>query len=347
MATIEIIGSQPGDHYSTPQAWYDDHKGNIVADPAAPYIGQLRAGSYGPLVMSGSATDAGHYFHLQAYPGDEFRGDFDASYPVVTASDGSGAACEVTDQHVRIEHIVVRDARTLPGPMSGFRLNGADDYLLDGCGVHQMNGRSSAWGIEVLGCGGTIRNCAIGNLYCFGDKGASAGGIYINAASFAHRIYHCSFHEINAEGSGSYSAAAYGLFAGGSANLVVRNCAFGTLRAWGDSTGSYHAVWTISGYVPIADIDCNALSVSQSVYGTHNQWITPGNEFVDAAASTMDLHLRPTSVGCRGHAGSLAGYAGAPSVDIDSQTLGADIGCDTCVVADHSLLWHLLSGRTA
>jgi hypothetical protein len=45
MATIETIGPS-GCDYTTPQAWYDSHAGDITADLFAPYIGEIEAGTY-------------------------------------------------------------------------------------------------------------------------------------------------------------------------------------------------------------------------------------------------------------------------------------------------------------
>jgi hypothetical protein len=80
--TIEKIQAVGGD-YTTPQAWYDAHKGNLTSDPNAPYIGEMAAEEFPGVDMSGSTTDADHYFHLRAQSGAEFNGDFGGSYPLI------------------------------------------------------------------------------------------------------------------------------------------------------------------------------------------------------------------------------------------------------------------------
>jgi hypothetical protein len=87
MATVQSIKASGGD-YTTIQAWYNAHDGNITGDANAPYIGELYAEEYSAgATFATSTTDATHYFHLRAAEGYEFDGDLENknNYPVVKA----------------------------------------------------------------------------------------------------------------------------------------------------------------------------------------------------------------------------------------------------------------------
>jgi hypothetical protein len=66
-----------------------------------------------------------------------------------------------------------------------------------------------------------------------------------------------------------------------------------------------------------------------TIGGSNNQTsITPADEFTDLNLATFDAHLK-SGGDCEGNAGTLSGFSYTPSEDIDDESIGDDIGCDT------------------
>ena len=319
MPTVESIQASGGD-YTTPQAWYDDHSGDITADANAPYIGEMKAEQFtGNLLANGSTTSATKYFHLRAQSGDEFDGDFDGSYPYF---DGSIAVVQSNDDYFRCEHIVVKDRTSSGDTCYGF--NPAGDYhLYDGCGVLNLetggsgNVECAGFFLSTLADFCTIRNCAIGDIHAKttgSGKTADADGIRISSSAPTKTIYiyNNSIHGIRATDVDS-TTTTRGIYIQNHDTAFVQNNAVSVESA---DSSTCISVTTDN----VNDTDYNA--TTDATAGTNGQDnITASSEFVDTTLATLDLHCK-TGGDCEDNARNLIddSYTNAPTEDCDDDT---------------------------
>jgi len=322
MATVETIQASGGD-YTTPQAWYNDHAGDITSDANAPYIGEMAAETFASssdLDMQTSTTDATHYFHLRAQSGYEFDGDFDGSHPVIASA--VSPRIYAGDDYFRCEHIVVDGTGTASANTTGIEVRG-DNCLLDGVGVRDIVGNSSSgsmnvYGIYSYGENNTIRNCAVGNTwaqttkssgnayaYAIYARNVSSGNVYLynNAVEYV-------YSRNTASSARSYSHGIVGaIYTAGTAYCI--NNVVGTQNANG---GTALAISTTSGK---DDRKYNATTDTSG--GTNSQdSITPADDFEDTTLATLDLHMK-TGGDCEDNGYDLLdnGYTNAPEYDCD------------------------------
>ncbi len=328
MATIESIQAAGGD-YTSPQAWYDAHDGNITSDVNAPYIGEMKAEAFtDKLDMSNSITDSTHYFHLRAQSGDEFDGDFDGSYPTITGVSTDGLYIFISNDYTRIEHIVVGDSNITPVINNASLISvNADNVLLDTVGIYNSEfsgtvaGTITYRGIRIInGHNIVIRNCAIGDISVLNNKNdvgahADCRGISIDNDTGDDAYVYCNaIQGINSSVTNAgATATTYGIYAKDCDDLFILNNVIGTLTA-DDIVDPLFLSNNTS-----EDIQYNATTAG-SLEGTNNQLnITVGNEFVDTTAATLDLHIK-TGADCEGNGLDLldGGYTNAPTEDCDN-----------------------------
>jgi hypothetical protein len=357
VSTTESIQAAGGD-FTTPQAWYDAHDGDITGDGNAPYIGEMAAESFGAAVnMDGSTTDADHYFHLRAQSGDEFDGDFDGSYPSIEALDGSSRGLVVGDDYTIVEHIVVKDAS--PGGINthGVQVSVCGNVLLDTIGVLNIEATGSDFfvicaGIHINQSTGpvTIRNCAVGDILATNVKAGQAGQAYgilfAGKASdrFPFYCYNNAIEGLQAVGNGTELAR--GIQVGSSSDAKLVNNVIGTLV--GDSTAGVFS----AGNNDSEDFRNNA--TTDTTGGTNSQDnITPADEFEDTSLATLDLHMK-TGGQCEDNGLDLitGGYTNAPTEDCDNEERPApgtwSIGIDHHVIAtDGTARLIFLTGEAA
>jgi len=330
MATVESIQASGGD-YTTPQAWFDAHKGDITSDANAPYIGEMAAEDFTTGLVAtdvSTVTDSTHYFHLRAKSGAEFKGDFDASYPVIKAHAGfSSSAIELgaTLNYTRIEHIVCGEDDSMN---VGIYIGSATHCLIDSVGIHDVTySVNEQWGtvsggIRVETADYTdIRNCVVGDFSSENTKIDGDGytfGIYVYDSENV-TVYNNSIQNM-------ISIATYPFAVGiDLGHLVdhdtdiVKNNVVGTVTGgsalcfrWSDAVHDYNA------------------SSDSTATGTNSiTGITPGDEFTDTTPATLDIHLK-SGASCRGAAVDLSGTF---TDDIDGETRDQwDIGADEYVV---------------
>lgn len=327
--TIETIGPADCD-YTTPQDWYDAHAGDITGNASAPFIGEIQAGTYASLEMTGSTTDATHYFHLRPRAGDEFRGvldDADAetdSYPKI-----AGIYC--ADDYFRLGHLVANGdgyVTVAPEIHYGILVTG-ENCLIDAFCAQDIVVSGSAsgavMGARITGAGTVIRNSIAARLSHTSSAGGSQTvGFYLDYEGAA---YNCAAHLLDSTGSAADTAAADGFIVQGP-NAILRNSAVGTLAATGGGINTTASVLLQS---DATDIDYNA--VGEAVVGdagaNSQTSLVPSTEWVGAGTTSTDFHLAATAVKLPGYGGSLSGYDGAPATDIDGHATGLDIGPDS------------------
>jgi hypothetical protein len=319
-ATIETIGST-GD-YTSPQAWYDAHSGDITDDTNAPYIGEMAAETFGSqLWMGNSTTDADHYFHLRAQSGAEFNGDFAGSYPLLSSD--VPQIVVINDDYTVVENIVAGDVDRTGGSLDGFYVSQASNVVLDTVGVYNLSATHTdsihIHGITIAGVPeikgkATIRNCAIGKLFGVFDPGKSGTlwGIHVSNDSTT-QVYNCAIEGL-ATDSTVETHSAYGIeVADIRCHTTIANNVIGSLDAP-----------TIRGiYVEGASEDqvvelTNNATIDTSG-GTNSQDnIVPADEFVDITPATLDLHMLVGGQ-CEDNGLNLlaAEYTDAPTRDID------------------------------
>jgi hypothetical protein len=317
--TIEIIGTEPGDHYSTPQAWFDAHVGDIKSDPNAPYIGEMRAGIYPVLAAVGTPgdCDATHYLHLRAIAGAEFKGDFDGSYPVITS--GTTSTVSVRHDYMRLSNFVVTgDDLSLGAIWSGVHVsNGPVGVLLDTIGVWSMTvvkevSVLTLFGINVSGASEiTIRNCCIGRLSATNTKpadNAHVTGIFINDVGTVVSLFNNAIEGLHAASDGPSST--WGIEARTNSEVVIVNNVIGTITGdLGACIDASEASYSLIKYN--ATTDASGGSNSQDN-------ITPANVFADITLTTLDLHMKTGGVtDGKGLDLVAEGYAYAPTLDCD------------------------------
>jgi hypothetical protein len=307
--------------YTTPQAWYDAHKGDITGDSNAPYIGELAAETFPGLTMSESTTSAARYFHLRAQAGAEFDGDFAGSYPVLNTIAGTTGIIEFNDSYVRLEHFVVGKTGALIGPnFDGVDiLSGAMGFLLDTVGAFQVSTAredtaARAFGFTGTGCSGVVRNCAVGDLAVENtkeDQSALCGAMRFLVGSTVS-IFNCAVHGLTAIGNGAGDGTTLGLLADASTTELINNV-IGAIT--GDVTAGVSVTNPVS-----SDLQYNATTDTSG--GTNSQDnITPASEFEDTTLATLDLHMKAGGQ-CEDNGLDLitAGYSNAPTEDCDDET---------------------------
>lgn len=343
MATVETIGSDPSDDYSTIASWFSAHSGSdITADANAPYIGELRGGENHAgtsLHDVDTVTDSTHYFHLRPQSGAEFEGDFAKSNVATITSE-----LTVTESYTRVEHLVFKSSSSI----TAVQLSGkAEDTfnvgtIIDSCGAWQVDrstGQATSAAIFEIHSAASypcdecvIRNCVI--AHCSWEttedsKSIRIKGIYAYAyEDCINYVLHNTIYGLEAitTTGGSF---AYGIDLGGSTghptgDVYCKNNIVAGLTA--DTVTPIR----VSGLPSSSNVTHNATDEA-SCSGSNNQTsITPADELTDLTESTFDAHLL-SGGDCESNAGSLSGVSQAPSEDIDGDTIGDDIGCDTIV----------------
>ena len=323
MSTTESIQAVGG-HFTTPQAWYDAHSGDITGDVNAPYIGEMKAESFASgLDMDDSVTDSTHYFHLRSQSGDEFDGDFDGSYPSIEAAIPAGYGIEVRDDYARVEHIVIKDIVAAAVTLAGVYVAGCGNVLLDTVGVFNLAMTAEAFGLGGFGIRldiptgpVTVRNCAVGDVTVTNIKAGQAGscfGIY-HEGSFGTKVplycYNNAVENLRAVGNGT--EVTWGIYVASSSDAKILNNVVGTLT--GDSTVGVQTSGNVS-----EDVQNNA--TTDTTGGTNSQDnITPADEFEDTTPATLDLHMK-TGGQCEDNGLDLitGGYSNAPTEDCDNE----------------------------
>jgi hypothetical protein len=302
MATVESIGT--GGDYTTVQAWYNAHAGDITSDTNAPYIGELMPGTHtGGLDMTSSTTSSTRYFHLRAKVGSRFDGDFAATYPVIK-TDGSGPIVNITDNYFRMEHIVVGSSSSVT---YGIKATGATNLLLDSVGVYNIvNSLGDLNGIHITDSGSSciIRNCGIGYLRATASDSSNRTcvGILVTETGGTNlvEITNNSLSNLTAS-SDSGDATAYGIRVTDIETAYVINNVVGTLTT-STSGSDTEASVSISGVG--AATNQNNAGTEAAVGGTNAvNSIIPAVVFEDVTSATLDLHLKDGAPGNVGAAG--------------------------------------------
>ena len=315
--TIETIGAT-GCDYTTPQSWYDAHKGNIVTDSNAPYIGEMKAGTYQVACdFKDSTCDIDHYFHLRAYAGDEFRGKFDGSYPVFDAVATSSNALENTDDYFKLTHIVFKG---LVGNTENDNMcfaTAGDNVVVDSCGFKDIGENGDQYGISLAGDNvkTTITNCVFADIRCENYDGTKANPRAISALTGENYIYHNTFLRCYDYDGTTYAGRAIRLYGDPVSTANIINNVF---IDCGDDGGAVY----ISDYT--ATVDYNAFNSAANSDGTHDVVLTY-NPY-DGTDFHISSTCNPELIGV-GHSGS--GLTDFPTVDIDEDTRRADMGIDS------------------
>ena len=356
MSTIHKIGSDPGDDYATPQAWYDDLKGNITNDPNAPYIGELRGEVHtGFLIMDGSTTDATHYFHLRPMNGAEFNGDFGdiAGVPSLnTTTDPefppSGIYCAIyiADDYTKLEHFLVANVSAIVGTaIYTIWIKNCSNVTLDSMGVYDIYNVVNYNGflrISGVGIGNAtnfvMKNCAIGKIHCDNtkeDKSSVAYGIY--GYEFPEIfLYNNSIERIEAEAD--LTEFSYGIYIESDVgiNSYICNNAIGTLIRTTASGAGETLCFRIPNEGDLIFNDYNASS-DETAYGNHSLHnIVPVDNFNDITLVNMDLRIKNGS-DFIGSGYNPYTFPSPPTEDIENDMIVGpwSIGCD----------WRLCFGR--
>jgi hypothetical protein len=319
--TIEKIQAVGGD-YTTPQAWYDAHKGNLTSDPNAPYIGEMAAEEFPGVDMSGSTTDADHYFHLRAQSGAEFNGDFGGSYPLINTKATSDAFVRVGDDYTRLEHFVVGEVSGITEQYTyGIHANGADGVTIDTIGAYDITAVSAfepcyMSAVFVDGGEAVIRNCAAGKLHLTAT--ALFGGAFLNTFSSQNstaRFFNNAVEGCTAVGGVAGAGIVRGFFSSSDDWIEIVNNVAGTITG----TSSQHEHGILVAGATYSDLQYNA--TTDTTGGSNSQDnITPAAEFADITPATLDLHMRAGG-DCEDNGLDLltAAYSGAPTEDCDNE----------------------------
>lgn len=339
MPTIETIQASGGD-YTSPQAWYDAHAGDITSDPGAPYIGEMAAETFSVnLFFDGSTTDADHYFHLRAQAGCEFTGDFDGAYPLIRGEGSHTVILDTRDAYTRLEHFCVGGGGS-GTYVFGIRIGGRNT-LLDGVGVYNFGITSAHSTLLVAGvwvlaaCTSlTIRNCSIGYVWGTNTKegeGAYIRGIMVVATdttkTYAIYVYNNAVQDLTGAADGTAFARGIEVHTseGVSGTATVGNNCIGSLNA--DAVAGVYS----EGSVTL--ISKNNATIDTTGGDDSQDNITPADEFVDVTPATLDLHMKSGGQ-CDANGLNLiaGGYTDAPATDCDDEarpTSGAwSIGID-------------------
>jgi hypothetical protein len=317
MATIETIQASGGD-YTTPQAWYDAHKGDITGDVNAPYIGELAAEIFPGFTMNESVTDSTHYFHLRAQAGVKFDGNFAGSYPLLNSTISSGII-SCGDSYSRFEHFVVGNTGTLQDLTHGMVFNSCTGIVADTVGVFEIttsrhSTAATQHGFSLNDSSVTLHNCVIANLDLTNIKDtepASCVGISCLSGSTLF-AFNCAIHGLVASATETGTATTVGIEVSNGIAEIINNV-IGTLT--GDLTAGVNAINPI-----YTDIQYNA--TTDMTGGSNSQDnIIPANEFADITPATLDLHLKAGGQ-CDSNGFNLIenAYSNAPTEDCDNNT---------------------------
>ena len=316
MATIETIKSDGTGDYTSPQAWYDAHKGDITSDPNAPYIGELNGEEFATFTdMYGSTTDSSHYFHLRAMSGAEFKGDFAALGVATIKGDTNGYFLTVEDNYTRIEHILFgKSSFTDKQPFCIFVSGGSSNVIIDSCGVYSITTTATSSTRYIIGIGVSVsssdtivRNCMVGDLKGINNGGnTEIGGIIMHIG----KLYNCSVVLSDSDSS------IVGIW-GENSSTIIKNCV-------STVPSSETAFYFDTFHPPIHDYNASSDSTATGAHSITN--INPTDEFIDTNPSTMDLHLKSTSQ----LIGIGVNLSSEFTEDIDNETIIGDwsIGAD-------------------
>jgi hypothetical protein len=316
MATIESIQASGGD-YTTPQAWYDAHSGDITNDANAPYIGEMAAESFTGLNMAVSTTSSTKYFHLRAQAGAKFNGNFAGSYPLLNISPSSGAGIITCgDSYTRFEHFVVGSTGPLPNLTHGIALSNCTGIVADTMGVFEIDVTRDSTnallhGFSLNNSSAVLHNCAIANLTLTnvkdGELARCVGAACLSGSTLS--VFNCAVHGLASGAAGTGTATTVGVEVSNGILEAINNV-IGTLT--GDLTIGVNPINPIS-----SDVQFNATTDTSG--GTNSQDnIVPVHEFKDITPATLDLHMKKWSQ-CEGNGFNLiaGSYSNAPTEDCD------------------------------
>lgn len=312
MATevISVIGSDPGDDYSTLAAWWSDKKGDIVSAnqiQIAELRGELHdSGASAQLNMdaiTAGYVDADHYYVIRTMEGAEFQGDFDdlSGVAVLTQDGGSGGGdplfcVNAYVQHTKMMNFVVKGIND--NQLTSFSAIAGTTIPLTGyvnsCGVIDIANTKADDTCECRGIYyGRVWNCCVVDIEAIltgtDDKNASAAGITIGTTS-GNEALNNTVAFVNADNqssNGSADAAAYGIYTG------VNTTGYNNVAC--NITASANDQVTASDFAGAGIRDYNASEDSTATGGNSITGITPSDEFVDATAATFNANLKSTS----------------------------------------------------
>ncbi len=241
--TIHTIQASGGD-YTTPQAWYDDLKGDITGDAAAPYIGEMAGETFTGLVTGtdSSTTSAARYFHLRAQSGVEFFGDFDQTFPLISVDDAD-VQVDIGIEHMHLSHFVVGGVeRSHWMPLTAVRvtkpharINSIAIWDLDI--TYNMPAHGTTYGFYSSAYDTVVTQCILAQI-TFTSAGTNYDALiyvaYMDGDEGTFDFFNNSVHDINAvvaSGGATGDATVYGHYSTNAASPNMLNNAFSDLTA--------------------------------------------------------------------------------------------------------------------